>query len=71
MKIEDRILEYLMRDNSLTTLEAQRLFSTTELRHYISRIIKRGYNVASSRIKVMCADGHTTCVNRYKIAKVF
>jgi hypothetical protein len=68
---ENKILDYLMNGNSLTVLDCQRLFSTSELRTYISRIIKRGYNVVSSRVRVVCGDGHTACVKRFKIAKSF
>lgn len=42
---EDLILEYLLRGNSLTTLDCLRLFHSTEARHYIARIRKRGYDV--------------------------
>lgn len=62
---EDEILDYLLHGNSLTTLEAWRLFHTSELRHYISRIIKRGYNVVGEWIEV----NNKTKVKRYRIEK--
>lgn len=68
---EDRILEYLMRGNSLTTIEAQRLFHTTELRTYIARLInKRHYNIVGTWIRVEVC-GHETQVKRFKIADSF
>jgi hypothetical protein len=70
-KAEDAILEHLLHNNSLTTKEAESLFFTTELRTYISRIVKRGYNVAKSRIKVLRGDGKKASVVRYSIPKVF
>lgn len=48
---EDLILEYLLRGNSLTTLDCWRLFHTSELRHYIARIRKRGYDVKDEWLK--------------------
>ena len=70
MKTENQILDYLMHDNSLTTLECQRQFHTSELRTYISRIIKRGFNVVSVWVKDT-VDGKKVKYKRYKIAKVF
>lgn len=45
MKKEDLILDYLMHGNDLTTLSCQRLFHTSELRHYIARLRKRNYGI--------------------------
>lgn len=47
---EDKILEYLLRGNSLTVGECRYRFATTELRTYIARIRKRGYNVVDKWI---------------------
>jgi len=63
---EDRILEHLMYGGSLTTLECQRLFHTSELRHYISEIRKRGYDVIGEWVKVKAGD-HETSVKRFSL----
>jgi len=64
---ENEILAYLMQGNSLTVNECLKLFSTSELRHYISRINQRGYDVIGEWISVKCADGHETKIKRYWI----
>ena len=64
---EDKILNYLLHDYSLTTLEAWQKFHTSELRHYISRLSRRGYIIKSEWIKAECSDGHTAKIKRYWI----
>ncbi|MFA5381943.1 MAG: helix-turn-helix domain-containing protein [Candidatus Micrarchaeia archaeon] len=76
MKTEDKILDYLLRGNSLTTLECQKLFHTSELRHYISRISKRGYATTGKWIKIQTGSifgygGNEVKVKRYSIANNF
>jgi hypothetical protein len=46
---EDTILKYLLQGNHITVNDCQRLFHSTELRHYIARIRKRGYLINSCR----------------------
>jgi hypothetical protein len=66
---ENKILNYLMHSNSLTTLEAWQKFHTSELRTYISRLRKRGYDITGERIKVDCGDGHKANIKRFRIEK--
>lgn len=65
---EDKILEYLMRGNSLTVNDCLRLFHTTELRKYISNLKAKGYGISAERKTVVCSDGHKASIGIYKIA---
>jgi hypothetical protein len=64
---ENKILEYLLKGNTLTTLDCLRLFHSTELRVYISHLIKRGYNITGERVIVDCVDGHKANIKRFRI----
>jgi len=63
---KQKILDYLLTGQSLTTLGAWRLFNTSELRTYIAALRKK-YIITDTRIKVACGDGHYANVKRYKI----
>lgn len=65
---EDMILDYLLRGHSLTTLEAWRLFHTSELRHYIAKLRKRGYGILGEWVKVH-TYGKDSKIKIYRVNK--
>jgi len=65
---ESEILSYLLRGGYLTTKTCQVMFGTSELRHYISRIKRRGYGVSGEWVKVEVC-GRKTRVKEFSIGE--
>ena len=49
--LKPRIKTYLLQGKKVTVLQALKMWGTTELRVYVSRLIKDGYNVQSEEVK--------------------
>lgn len=50
-QIKPRLKIHLLKGKTVTVLQALKMWRTTELRVYVSRLIKDGYNVKSEKIK--------------------
>ena len=50
-QIKPRLKIHLLKGKKVTVLQALKLWKTTELRVYVSRLIKDGYNVKKDMIK--------------------
>jgi hypothetical protein len=48
---QNEILKHFQRGDSLTVLEALKLYHTTELRRVVSRLKKQGFNIISEPVK--------------------
>ena len=51
MNNQARVLEWLQNNKYLTVLDGIRYLGTTEVRHYVSRLIAEGHNIQSEFVK--------------------
>lgn len=63
----ERVLAYLKKGHSLTSLSALRLFSVISFPKRICEILAMGYSVEKKRIAVINKFGERVYVNRYKL----
>ena len=51
MTNQERVLEWLKNNKYLTVLDGIRYLGTTEVRHYVSRLIAEGHDIKSEFVK--------------------
>ena len=63
----EEVLRWLLKGNSLTSLEAWHLFGVSRLSSIIFRLRERHYEIKTEMIKVRLRNGGVARVARYKI----
>jgi hypothetical protein len=66
---EQRVLDYMRRFGSITTLDANRDLGVTRLSAKIFNLRKAGYEIPGETIEVKNRFGETTHVTKYMLAE--
>lgn len=65
-----QIYRYLLRGNSITAIEAQRLFGCARLAARIDELRNRGVNISSVPVRVINRQGRPVTVAEYRLVRV-